>query len=929
MTNLPSGTLPNLGWREVLLLARLHHGASPVPNRITQVKDNIGRTVSYAYDTAGRLTSVTDPNLGVEQYAYDANTGNMTSVTRPQGNQMMLNTYDANNRVAQQTIAINGSNNNGSYQFAYTLGTGGNVTQTDVTDPLNNIRRRVFNGSGYLTSLTLALGKPEQQVYSYERDPTSNQLLSVADPLGRKTAYGYDAMGNLTSVTRLAGTAQAVTDTYTYEPLFNQVASHTDPLGHTTTYGYDTQDNLTTLTDPLGRVSRFTYNPTGQLLSATDPLNHTTTFGYDGGDLVSITDPLGRTTTRFIDSVGRMIAQTNPLGRLTRYDRDSLDRVTDITDPLAGLTHLVYDKNSNLLSLTDAKNGVTRYGYDNADRLVSRTDPLSKAESYVYDNNNNLTQFTDRKGKIATFNYDALNRRTQASYGRGLKNGNLTAPDATISYSYDGGDRLSQVVDSQGGTVTRSYDGLDRLTQETTGQGTVSYGYDNASRRSSMTVAGQSAVSYSYDNADRLTGITRGSDNVGFTYDAAGRPATLTLPNGIVATYSYDVANQLTGLSYAQGSTLVGDLSYGYDAVGQRVQMGGSLARLKLPTAVSSASYNAANQLTNWGGAAQSYDANGNLTSDGTNTYTWDSRNRLTGISGGATASFVYDGLNRRTSKTVAGTATGFVYDGLNPVQELNGSTPTANLLAGGLDQWFARTDSIGTRSFLTDALGSTLALTDASGTVQTQYAYEPYGKSTQSGAASSNTFQYTGRENDGTGLAYYRARYYAPGKGRFSAEDPTGFAGGWNGYAYVEGNPISLADPYGLWALGDSLPQGVVDACAGFGDGVSLGTTALIRELMGTNDAVDFSSGEYVGGLVAGAAVTSKGYATGAELSIGRNFRIAPWGNRTGHPIGKFPHYHRRGAPDANGNTPPGQGIGRHRPWEKKSTDTCGCDRF
>ena len=185
---------------------------------------------------------------------------------------------------------------------------------------------------------------------------------------------------------------------------------------------------------------------------------------------------------------------------------------------------------------------------------------------------------------------------------------------------------------------------------------------------------------------------------------------------------------------------------------------------MTLPTAVASASYNALNQLTNWGGAAHSYDANGNLTGDGTNTYTWDSRNRLTGISGGTTASFAYDGFNRRTSKTVSGTATAFLYDGLNPVQELSGSTPTANLLGGlGLDQWFARSDASGTKSFITDALGSTLALADGTGTLQTQYTYEPYGKPTQSGASSSNAFQYTGRENDNTGLAYYRARLAKP----------------------------------------------------------------------------------------------------------------------------------------------------------------------
>ncbi len=199
---------------------------------------------------------------------------------------------------------------------------------------------------------------------------------------------------------------------------------------------------------------------------------------------------------------------------------------------------------------------------------------------------------------------------------------------------------------------------------------------------------------------------------------------------------------------------------------------------------------------------------NGNLTGDAVNTYEWDARNQLATINSGVTASFEYDALGRRSSKTVARATTAFLYDGINVVQELSGSplAPSANLLTGlGADEIFTRTDSAGTRHLLTDALGSTLGLTDSFGTLLTEYTYEPFGNTIASGQANANPYQFTGRENDGTGLYYYRARYYSPTFQRFISEDPIRFNGGMNLYAYVIGNPVSFTDPFGL----DKNPPG------------------------------------------------------------------------------------------------------------------------
>jgi RHS repeat-associated protein len=110
---------------------------------------------------------------------------------------------------------------------------------------------------------------------------------------------------------------------------------------------------------------------------------------------------------------------------------------------------------------------------------------------------------------------------------------------------------------------------------------------------------------------------------------------------------------------------------------------------------------------------------------------------------------------------------------------------------------YFQRTDSAGPAGLLSDALGSTIALTRATGNTLAPYTYEPFGNTTITGS-SANPYQYTARENDGTGVYFYRGRYYNPTFQRFISEDPIGIAGGVNLYAYTGNNPISFRDPFG-----------------------------------------------------------------------------------------------------------------------------------
>lgn len=143
--------------------------------------------------------------------------------------------------------------------------------------------------------------------------------------------------------------------------------------------------------------------------------------------------------------------------------------------------------------------------------------------------------------------------------------------------------------------------------------------------------------------------------------------------------------------------------------------------------------------------------------------------------------------------------STGFLYDGNDIAAEVGGGAVGANYIRSlNIDEPFIRQTSIGNEHYHTDALGSTLVLSTAQGSAGTTYTFEPFGKTTVSGT-SANALQYTGRENDGTGLTYYRARYYQPKLQRFISEDPVGFHAGPNFYTYVSNRVTRFNDPWGL----------------------------------------------------------------------------------------------------------------------------------
>jgi RHS repeat-associated protein len=367
-------------------------------------------------------------------------------------------------------------------------------------------------------------------------------------------------------------------------------------------------------------------------------------------------------------------------------------------------------------------------------------------------------------------------------------------------------------VTRHGSRVTGvEHDNLDRLSKEISAQGVVEYTYDALGRRTTMTANGATPVSYGYDAASRLTQVAQAGLVVGLGYDNANRRTSLTYPNGTNTSYSYDNASRITAITHNGPSGLIESLSYAYDAAGNRISLTRTNGTASNLPQAAQAAYDAANQQIQFNAASpnQTFDANGNLTSDGTNTYTWDARNRMVAQSGpGVNATFQYDALGRRVSKTVNGMTTGYLYDGNDIVQEIGGSAVGASYVRSlSIDEPFVRQTSTGNEFYHVDALGSSLALSNAAGAAAVSYSYEAFGKTTISGT-SSNPFRYTGREDDGTEFYYYRARYYSPTAHRFLGEDPARLMGGdGNFYMYVANNPLYWRDPSGLFKYNKPPP--------------------------------------------------------------------------------------------------------------------------
>jgi RHS repeat-associated protein len=638
-------------------ISQLKTKTSPRGTETTGVADDF--QWDLAYDSAGNLTSVLDPeNRAANKrttYEYDT-TGQLTRQTDPNGHVTTYEAYDANG------------------------------LPTIVRDPKSNARKGADPSHfDYVTRF----GYDDDGLLRWTQD-ANHSAYSGGDPREYRSYFDYDSFHRL-------GRQSAPKSTSALRGILIWSAAD-----------FDANDNLTT---EIAAHQGAQYTGAGSR----------TTHQYDEMDRVTLdtgpdtsADAAGERIAYAYDAAGRLTQQTDPLGVKTAapdkdhaviYDYDALDRVTSKTqysykaDGTVDSTmrqQYCFDLAGNLRSVTEAKGGpaavtctpyasasyTTKLTYDDAHRLLTQTDPLGHVQSYTYDADDNVSvykdeqqlatgerrsynqrdqlvriaqPFTATRDVISQYDYDAAGNLQRELSPRAFDtSGNASATDYRTTYQYDENDQQTRIdlptaADTAATYVHRDYDPNGNLASvslpvpaaDPTQLGpddktTLSY-FDPGWIRTANDPGAQSS-SYDYRpegwQSSRVAKLTDGTTRTtGWEYYPDGMLQARTDRDANLTRYTYDADNNLLTADSSRGISDVSQLPMHLTAAWDSVDRVAKTRERRGTTG-------------NWKATTFSYDDNDNVTALLENA----SEDPTTGaLTGGRQSDLTYDADDRVT----------------------------------------------------------------------------------------------------------------------------------------------------------------------------------------------------------------------------------------------------------------------------------------
>ncbi len=472
-------------------------------SQMVAITTPVGQRWSLAYDTLGRVLSLTSPVSGTAgqagytpaystQFTY---TPNQTQVVEGAGTTGALTTTYTFDAQGQPLVIADGLNERTTYTYdnAHDV-----LTRTDANQ--HTVRHDyTYVGPGGLVGLITQtvgpaiapylLGSALQPVTSTYQYDTNNNLVQVNTNNGNEIHYAYDVGHQVITTTQLLdvrSTNCAPIHPHTHPRL----RPHTCNLLYEWRLGtnsYDSAGQLTSTVDPRGYIMAPTNSdsPPDPLQSAAYPQSvHSYTYTLSGDLSQASTPPITTsvqsnrpvTETYFYDGDGNRTAIQSRNGALALAGYDHLGRfigqqgagfnpwysaTTTVTPALA----LGYDGDGRVISTTDALLETTGYSYDPLGRLIDQVSPVQATTLYTY-TATNLSAVRDPVGNVTSYGYDPAGRLVARTDGAGV----------TQRYGYDAVGNTTGITTpldanrpSALSVERRSYDALDEVVTDTIG----------------------------------------------------------------------------------------------------------------------------------------------------------------------------------------------------------------------------------------------------------------------------------------------------------------------------------------------------------------------------------------------------------------------------------------------------------------------------
>jgi RHS repeat-associated protein len=779
------------------------------------------RNHRYNWDTADRLTALTNENHASSTFGYD----NMDRLVQEEGfdGRTQQYAYDAGSRL----IAKREKTPNANAELPTT------IYRYDDIDQLiqRQLPASVFHGQHALAAL---------DVMAYDK---AGRLLKIERKLERKLERQIDIKNNSSLGNKNAGYSEnssafmlddvpQSTLSFSYDPMGRLVSekqelhaanatdsafSHT-PFSHTLTHSYDALGNrISSQLPSLGAAGSLAWHTYGS--------GHVHGVSLDGQDLVHFErDKLHRETERRFGQLGH--SQSSPLALTRQFDavgRMLNQRISGVPQVSAAKPDSAAPQIDTLAYLGAA------YGYDGAGQLASLLKVASLTPNAIAPNDKTLTQYSydsaqrlvawQRDGQskgssdtstLANWRFDPAGNRlpTVSAAGKTASKGDTADTDWHARVQQNLNNPHFNLLEPDQNPTLRPEERIERWQNnrvDFSGDQVYTHdAYGNLIKLEELNT--KQTTQYGYDGEHRLVWLQKTTQN---TTKSIAAQAINTPATAIITTvrYTYDALGRRLQkvVSVNNESTAPTTTHFGWD--GDRLVCT-QTDSAKVHTVYEPGSFVPLLRIS------ETLDAD----SPRTEAQATEAQGRgLLGIMGGKT-----DQAGNTEKSTV--TLPGFgdkQWAGLNSaVAHLakNGYNAQIRevLRQGGLDpealeatakaaikqQTAEQTAKLTIQMYHCNHLGTPIALINTQGMIDWAIELDPWGNVLNEFNPNKidQPIRMQGQQIDReSGLFYNRHRYYDPAMGRYITQDPIGLRGDTNLYGYAKGNPNLFTDSIGL----------------------------------------------------------------------------------------------------------------------------------